>query len=637
MTTITQFTKKLPMLAMAVLVPVLLSACSSQPTKPEQTITKPSYKPSIDDILRSAATLPLGERAKVVLAITKEMLTSDPQRAKQILQQLPYASLPTIYQAQYALQQAMIAYIEKRYDIAANWLDRESLQNAPKNLKGAAHILRAQTCTRRNNNDAALNEWLQAFATMNQQTLALYSQEFWQTLLKTAPDRLAALNQQITKRPLKGWLELATVYTTSQSLTNKMQDIAMWRAKWHNHPAMQFLPEDIANLQDAYDIPEDIAVLLPLTGRLAPAGLAVQQGILSGYYTSRLAPSANAASALNGGINANALPMPVSIKFYNTDNADINSLAQQAIDEGADFVIGPLDKTKVNSLSNNILQQVPFLVLNSIEDKQQLENLNHLYQFSLGNEEEAEQVAHQALTDGHRNAVVITPETDRGRKIRDSFLAVWKDGDGIVVDAGEFSDKTQFSTLTGNLLQTNRSEKRIQAMERLLKTPINGLVRRRQDVDMIFAAVTAKEARQLKPALDYQFASDIPFYTIEGAYSGVDNPKLNQDLDGMRTLVMPWLVAGSHSAVEAKVNQLWPQSGGQFGSLYALGLDAYELYPFLQQLKQLTGTQLEGNTGLLNVEPNGRVRRTLLWRVFRNGRLQALPTTSKGQLDISLL
>ena len=65
-----------------------------------------------------------------------------------------------------------------------------------------------------------------------------------------------------------------------------------------------------------------------------------------------------------------------------------------------------------------------------------------------------------------------------------------------------------------------------------------------------------------------------------------------------------------------------------------MGADAFRLYPRLQQLQTLQGSQISGLTGSLSISQHGKVKRELTWQLFRNGRLVPLPVT-RPQLSYS--
>jgi len=84
-----------------------------------------------------------------------------------------------------------------------------------------------------------------------------------------------------------GWLTLGSLATaTGQQGIGWSNGVVRWRERNAGHPAMSVL--------DGLDIPEDqlldyprrIALLLPLSGRTASAGQAVQNGFLGAYFAS---------------------------------------------------------------------------------------------------------------------------------------------------------------------------------------------------------------------------------------------------------------------------------------------------------------------------------------------------------------
>ena len=70
-----------------------------------------------------------------------------------------------------------------------------------------------------------------------------------------------------------------------------------------------------------------------MQGKLAKASQAIRDGIMSSHYNSPL--TAN-----------------IQIRFYDSSSSiPIQDIHQQAIDNGADFIIGPLAKNKVELLN----------------------------------------------------------------------------------------------------------------------------------------------------------------------------------------------------------------------------------------------------------------------------------------------
>ena len=175
------------------------------------------------------------------------------------------------------------------------------------------------------------------------------------------------------------------------------------------------------------------------------------------------------------------------------------------------------------------------------------------YQFGLSGEDEARFAAERARLDGHTTALVITPKTEWGKKVYTAFKTDWEALGGYVVGTAEFDDTTQFSKLTGQLLHTNQSEARHRQLNRLLEENLGFAARRRQDVDMVFIGANPQEARQIKPALNYQYAGNIPVYATSSAFSGSTNTSQDQDMDGVRVPVMPWLIPGTSTPLKSRL------------------------------------------------------------------------------------
>ena len=576
---------------------------------------------TVEQTLTEASQSAFPKRAELTLSATSTLLETDPDRARDILNKLPYDELSGELKAQIALQQARIAEKNGQNWEVFHWLDREPvISSQDQELLAKAHILRALTYSKFGEYLAALDEWLTGLPMLNQNERAGYQDSFWQSLLHTPSSRLQELHTQTRSPEIKGWLALALIYQPGTPLDEQLASLKSWQSQWRAHPATAYLPENFSALQSsALQRPEKVAVLLPLNGQLAKAGQSIRDGILAAYYD---------ASSKNE-------PVP-ELMFYDTNRKDINKLAHSAIDQGAELIIGPLTKGNVKRLESDATAKVPVLALNYIdEDDASTETYRpHFYQFGLSAEDEARMAAHRGWTDGHRRAVIIVPKTEWGKKISHTFIETWTELGGEIADATRFPASTEFSQLAGKILHTDQSQARARQLSQQLGQNVGFQPRRRQDIDMVFIGANPTEARQIKPALSYQFAGNIPVYSTSSTFSGTSSRTRNQDMDGIRLPVMPWLIPGTQSPLKKQITGIWPQARGQYGTLYALGADAFRLYPRLQQLQTLQGSQISGLTGSLSISPQGKVQRELTWQLFRNGRLTPLPVT-RPQLSYS--
>src|SRR5690606_16124296 len=124
--------------------------------------------------------------------------------------------------------------------------------------------------------------------------------------------------------------------------------------------------------------PKQIALLLPMQGKLAEAGEAVRDGFFAAYF-----------QALENGRQT------PEVRQYDS-STDAISAYQQAIAEGADLVIGPIDKEKVTELSLMPSLEVHVLSINPPHTPP-AQPLKGFYQCGLAVEDEARQVARQAF------------------------------------------------------------------------------------------------------------------------------------------------------------------------------------------------------------------------------------------------
>ena len=146
--------------------------------------------------------------------------------------------------------------------------------------------------------------------------------------------------------------------------------------------------------------------------------------------------------------------------------------------------------------------------------------------------------------------------------------------------------------------------------------------RRRTDVDAIVAFVGSVQARALKPAMAFHFATEIPVYATAQATGTATSAELT-DLDGFRLTELPWLVYPS--TLRSDVDAAFSLVRSALAPLYALGVDAYRVAD-RADLLTADGGGLFGETGQLEITGSGSLLRDPAWAVVSDGNLVALPT-----------
>lgn len=598
----------------------LVAGCSGTKNIPidalsSQRITSPK---TAEHLLAEAAAAHFPQNIALKLQASELLMVTDKKRAKILLDSIDYDSLPENLKVTLALSQARIAdSTEKNADVF-NWLDREAIINSSDpNTVAFAHILRARAYNRYTEYAASLDEWLAAMPLLTPEQQKNYESGFWQTLLRVPLDRLQSLEHEIPSGAIKGWLELAILYQPGNNPSEQLVGFQRWLQQWPGHPGSAYVPGNLEQLLTAAP-PQRIALLLPLSGSLAIAGQSIRDGIIAAHY-----------QALHNGEKTPEL------LIYDTGSDDVAHLADKAIAAGAQLIIGPLSKDNVSRIQTDISARVPVLALNYL-DNQTVTTGTQLYQFGLSTEDEARIVAHRATLDGHKRAMVMTPDSSWGKKVASAFEQAWVQSGGEIAITSAFNQETAFSKLSAQLLQINQSQQREKQLSKLLGESLGFRARRRQDIDMIFIAASSGDARQIKPALAYQFAGDIPVYGTSSVFSGTTDAVQDRDINGIRLPVMPWSVPGYASPLEKNIIQAWPQAKGTYGTLYALGADAYQLYPKLQQLSNLPGSQIKGLTGWLSISADHRVDRQLVWQIFENGQMVPLPVKQPYKQNANL-
>ena len=395
-------------------------------------------------------------------------------------------------------------------------------------------------------------------------------------------------------------------------MRRQLEYLNQWRTDWPTHPAASTLPSGLNTVSTIVsELPTRIALLLPAHGPLAQAGATIRDGFLAAWYESYE--------------QSNSAPKTL---FYDTsENIPITELYQRAIADGAEIIIGPLQKDKVQELLSLPELPVPTIALNYI-DLPAGHLPKNLFQFGLSTTDEARQIAERAWIEGQRTALAIVPNSSWGERVLETFRREWEAKGGTLHVAEPYSDNVvDFAPLLKPGLHINHSDQRAERLGRVLGKKLDYTQRRRQDLDMVFMAAYPDQARQIKPTLDFLFARDLQVYGTSQLFSGEDNPGRNRDLEGVRFSAMPWTLPGATAGKLQPSSDLHPL----YRHMFALGIDAYHLHQWLSQLTSMPGTLLFGSTGTLQVLANNTISRQQPWAEFKDGTVRSAQqlTTNK--------
>jgi outer membrane PBP1 activator LpoA protein len=422
--------------------------------------------------------------------------------------------------------------------------------------------------------------------------------KIWSSLTSMSADEL---NSQTSSKPVvNGWLDLARVTREHRYNLQQLESALLdWGTKHPQHPANDsFLATLLDSFQQESEQTGSIAVILPLSGELGTVANTVKNGILTAYYE-------------------DARLYRPELRFYDSGNEQFTTLYNQAISDGADVIVGPIDKSLVTYLAEQESLYRPVLALNYAESD--TVNNRNLYQFGLSPEDEAEQMAELAISQGKIHAAVFYPDSDWGRRVRLAFNRHFVALGGIIqTEADYVSDSNDFKLPIRSLLNLDKSSIRQRRVENIIGERVQSESYRRQDVDMIFLAGTSRSARSIMPSFKFHHAGDLPVYATSLSYSGSVNTDLDRDLNGLYFCDLPWILQDT-SVTKQAFEANWPEQQA-YTRLFALGVDAYRLTSNLDYLSSFAQSSYPGLTGDISLKRNNQIRRKLLWARFISGK-----------------
>ena len=238
-------------------------------------------------------------------------------------------------------------------------------------------------------------------------------------------------------------------------------------------------------------------------------------------------------------------------------------------------------------------------------------------------EDEAMQIAEIAMSDGHKNVLVLASETPLGNRLAETFKEHWiKLGGEISGQTNYIVNTTDFSSPVKELLNIDKSERRAKDLRNKLNIKIHNVERRREDVDFIFTTAVPNDARQLIPQIRFHHADNLPIYSTSHIYTGIIDSAKDIDLNGVIFIDMPWILDSERqlSIIQVVLNRNWSQEKSKYRRLYALGVDAYNLIPDINRLTQEENSVMLGETGNLTIDSTNIVRRNLRKARFVEGK-----------------
>jgi outer membrane PBP1 activator LpoA protein len=382
--------------------------------------------------------------------------------------------------------------------------------------------------------------------------------------LKTRAEALAPND------PLRPWIE--------QALRSKGQALARTLPR-PNRPVGTMQPGHAGAYEsEGFAPPQHVALLLPLGAQLGAVSQSIRDGFLAAYFGSDDAHRPD-------------------VRIYDAGKTPVDAIAayKQAVADGADHVVGPLQRESVGELFH---QELPARVL----------ALNHpdtgevpptgSAEFGLLPDAEGAQVAEHMRERGIVRAVVITADADWAERAALAFRAQFEANGGSVVGEARLREN-----------EVNFKSAILQATGALGDATDAG----------IFISMKPQQARLLLPQLKIASIA-APVFGTSHIYSGDANPGLDRDLDGVEFCDAPWLIGPVPGRPERdQVSRQLASANGVGARLFAFGMDAYSLLAYMDWLLAHPDAYLDGATGDLAADSFGRIHRIVGWGRFSSG------------------
>jgi uncharacterized protein len=305
--------------------------------------------------------------------------------------------------------------------------------------------------------------------------------------LRSAAERGVPLKVPPKSDPvIAGWLQLGPVAVElERNPAHGSAALNNWRRLYPQHPGNDSVLSVTQNpVAAATEYPNQIALLLPLSGRAEAVGVAVRDGFISAYLDQDIA----------------ARPR---LRVYDVAAETVAGAFQHAMQDGASFVVGPLTKEDVAALVPLSAGRVPVLALNFLADT--VNAPRDFYQFALWPEDEARSVARRLVTEGKMKGVVILPDGELGNRVGAAFADEFSHLGGTVLDSGRYDPgRADFSDVIKQTLQ--------------IHGPKGEAPTHRSDAAFVFVAGTPSAERLLVSQLKFHYAGDVPPYSLSDSF-----------------------------------------------------------------------------------------------------------------------
>ena len=360
--------------------------------------------------------------------------------------------------------------------------------------------------------------------------------------------------------------------------------------------------------------------------------------------------TSSATAAPAGQVNGtSATPAPAAtapansqaqIRVYDTNAQPVDQLLQQAQNDGATLVVGPLLKENIQQVANT---STPLKIL-ALNEPDGLQNHDNMCYFALSPEDEAREAARHMWAQNKRMPLLLIPSNSYGQRVAQAFAQEWQKLGGPLVEEQTFGSVADLKArinsnsgiaMTGTpvTVQPASSTAAGSAVSvagmtfNAPQAPSEAPVAAPGNIDSVYIVASQGELALIKPMITMRTGSrsNIALYASSRSSQSGDGPDFRFEMDGLQFSDIPLLSGADPALMEQALKKF--DDDYSLARLYAMGVDAWTLANHFNQLRNSAGYQINGNTGILSAGANCVIDRTLSWNQYSQGQIVPVPQT----------
>ena len=135
---------------------------------------------------------------------------------------------------------------------------------------------------------------------------------------------------------------------------------------------------------------------------------------------------------------------------------------------------------------------------------------------------------------------------------------------------------------------------------------------------MLFMAAFPRQAKQIPLQIIYHHGETIPVYATSHIIDNYYDSRKNIDMDGVIFSDMPFLLGIAPQAASLQNSY----QNTLYQRLFAMGVDSYQVAPYVNYLADNPSESVAGDTGQLSINYAGHIIRSLPWASFSQGKVK---------------